>query len=137
MITYHYRCTLCQNEFEIQQSIKEDPLQQCHCCNQYRLERVIHTGLHVSVRSEPKTVGQIADRNTKKMGKYEIEDKNKKYKDEEKAARQKLREHAESLGASVPDRPDEKPVPFYGKSDHDKINRMTEKQKTKFILEGK
>lgn len=74
MITYSYRCHTCHHEFETKQSIKEKPLTECFCCKQHSLERVIEGGMHASVRQDATTVGQRAERNSKKMGKTKVQE---------------------------------------------------------------
>ena len=41
MPTYQYRCQKCNHNFEIEQRISEDPLQQCPDCRNNSLKRVI------------------------------------------------------------------------------------------------
>jgi|TARA_R100001163_G_C5027110_1_gene168351 hypothetical protein len=65
------------------------------------------------VRGEPSTIGQLADRNTEKMGRYEMSDR------KEKDGINKSREGQERRDM------------------HKKINSMTETQKLKWIRDGK
>ena len=75
MPLYDYVCSNCQYEIgDMYQSIKAKPLVKCDKCNKMTLERVIYGG-DVFVRREATTIGQLSDRNTKKMGKYELESK--------------------------------------------------------------
>ena len=91
------------------QSIKAKPLVKCNKCNKMTLERVIYGG-DVFVRREATTIGQLSDRNTKKMGKYELESKQKEDNTkQERSEKQKL---------------------------HKKINSMDDTQKRKWIMEG-
>ena len=106
MPLYDYVCSNCQHEIEnVHQSIKDKPLIKCEQCNYRTLERIIYF-----VRREATTIGQLSDRNTKKMGKYELEsrqqDDNMK---KERSGKQEL---------------------------HKKINSMDETQKRKWIMEG-
>jgi putative FmdB family regulatory protein len=90
MPNYHYRCTECEDEFEIHQSIKDAPLEHCQECNCLDgLERVIHAA-HLFVKAEPKTVGLLAERNTAKMGRYELEDKREAHNQRGKTGRAEL-----------------------------------------------
>jgi putative FmdB family regulatory protein len=42
MPTYEYLCTVCNHEFECEQSIKDDPLEECPKCMVAGLKRVIN-----------------------------------------------------------------------------------------------
>lgn len=41
MPTYEYMCNSCEVKFEVEQSIKDDPLQQCPTCKEKSLKRLI------------------------------------------------------------------------------------------------
>lgn len=43
MITYVYRCSSCEHEFEEQQRITADPLVKCPKCKKNALERVVQS----------------------------------------------------------------------------------------------
>lgn len=134
MITYHYKCEVCEYEFEKEQSIKDKPLKLCTCCNQHKLYRVIHGGLEPIVQADAKTVGLYAARQHKKMGKYEKQEKQHEYKESQAIAKQELRKEAErKLGrklSGIESKPEvvEK---------NNKINKMTPEQKKRYIETGK
>jgi len=110
MPLYDYVCSNCQHEIQdMYQSIKAKPLVKCDKCNKMALERVIYGG-DVFVRREATTIGQLSDRNTKKMGKYELESKQKKHITKKKLSEQQKLNR--------------------------KINSMTSDQKRKWIKEG-
>ncbi|MBI5403682.1 MAG: zinc ribbon domain-containing protein [Ignavibacteriae bacterium] len=44
MPTYDYKCESCNHEFEIMQSIKDDPLTKCPECGKNKLKKVISGG---------------------------------------------------------------------------------------------
>jgi putative FmdB family regulatory protein len=44
MPTYDYVCDACKHEFELFQSIKEDPKKQCPSCGKKKLRRLIGPG---------------------------------------------------------------------------------------------
>ena len=44
MPTYEYRCAACGNEFEMYQSIKDDPIKICPKCKSQSAERLISAG---------------------------------------------------------------------------------------------
>tara|TARA_Y100000401_G_scaffold64365_1_gene51214 strand:+ start:359 stop:727 length:369 start_codon:yes stop_codon:yes gene_type:complete len=108
---YDYVCSNCDHEInDVQQSIKDKPLQKCPQCGMKKLERVIYGG-HIFVKGEAKTIGQLADRNSKKMGKYERQAKEKEHNmKQEMSEKRKLNR---------------------------KINSMTPEQKRKWIMDGK
>jgi putative FmdB family regulatory protein len=41
MPTYDYHCNCCQKDFEIEHSIKDDPIQECPVCKTASLKRMI------------------------------------------------------------------------------------------------
>lgn len=138
MITYEYECGCCGHRFEIKQSIKDNPLKKCNACGQHMLERLMFGGIGAFIQQEATTVGQLASRNTKKMGKYELQEKRQYQKEQERDAKIRLKQEAAAkLGGSIPDIPEERPTPVYGKVDYEKINKMNAEQKKKYILEGK
>jgi putative FmdB family regulatory protein len=109
---YHYQCP-CGHEFEIRQSIKEPRLKTCPECEKDTLETVIYGGILVSVDPGITTLGKQAEVNTKKMGSYarsELEEKNPK--------------------------PDGK-VAYTNRELRKKIEKMTPKQKERYIIEGR
>lgn len=62
-MTYDYFCKNCQNEFEIEQSIKDDPLTHCPSCNEDNcLKRLITGGSGFVLRGG----GWAADNYSKK-----------------------------------------------------------------------
>lgn len=79
-ITYDYRCGNCGYNFQIRQSIKENPLIDCPECRENTLKRIFHA-VDVLPRGEPVTLAQQADRNTSKMGHYELEEKRQAQKE--------------------------------------------------------
>lgn len=89
MPTYHYACKSCEHEEMIVQSIKSEPETICVSCGEAALERVIHAP-DLLIRGEPKTLGQLADRNTSKMGKYELEAKRENHRKEGAKGRKEL-----------------------------------------------
>lgn len=72
MITYEYECKECGQVFEVEQSIKDDAFVTCPACSKDGLFRVIHSPLYVQVIGEATTVGQLAERNAKKMSSDEM-----------------------------------------------------------------
>lgn len=87
---YEYKCKNCNIVTEVYQSIKDKTLTFCDSCHEHALERVIYGGVHASVEQEPKTLKQQAERNTKKMGKYELQERERKDKVQSKKVAQEL-----------------------------------------------
>lgn len=106
---YEYRCSSCSHEFEQVQSIKDKPLKKCPSCNKNKLERLISISSGF-VRREATTLGQLADRNAKKLGKAEVSERDHKKKEESKTALDQAKIELNR-----------------------KINKMSESQKRKYI----
>lgn len=111
MPLYHYRCD-CGVDFEIVESIKSDPQTLCPECHQETLYRVIHGGIGAFVDPGITTIGKLGEVNSKKMGKYKVEELER-------------------------DRPKkDTKVAYTDKEKRQQINKMTPKQKLKYIYEG-
>lgn len=65
MICYEYECTKCKDVFETRQSIKDKPLTKCEKCGEDTLQRVIYPPSNF-VDKTPRTVGTLAEQNTRK-----------------------------------------------------------------------
>lgn len=91
---YDYKCANCEHVLnDVVQSIHDKPLKKCPNCKKHKLERVIFSN-HVYCKGEATTVGQWAEKNSKKMGKYGVQDRehadNKDKIDAKKAMRQEV-----------------------------------------------
>lgn len=107
---YQYECYGCEQQYEANESIKADPQTICpNCCGAVR--RIITTCPHIALNNS-NTIGQLADKNWKKMGTYEKEAKIKK----------------DGLDKAVKRR-EEKVL-------HNKISRMNAQQKKNYIEKG-
>ena len=111
MPIYEYECQACFHRFEIEQKVKDKPKKRCPSCNKNKLERLISQTLGF-VHGDINTIGQLSDKNAKRMGKYKLSEIEAK-KNESEGPTKKRREL------------------------HKKINKMTPLQKKKFIYEGK
>lgn len=113
---YDYECSQCGHIIiDYFQSIHDEPITLCTKCNNHSLNRVISGGLG-SFCKEAKTIGQLADKNWTKLGKYqrsEIEEKRKKEKEQKTSYFDKL-----------------------GSASKKEINKMTAEQKKKYIITG-
>lgn len=86
MVNRYYICDNCEHSFMIQQAMHESLKKKCPQCGKRSLYQDL-TGQHVFIPGEPKTVGQLAERNTKKMGKYALESAEHQRKKERKKAK--------------------------------------------------
>ena len=114
MPTYEYACSGCGHSFEIVQPMKDKTKRKCPSCKKTKLKRVIGTPM-VFIKGEPQTVGHQAERNTEKMGRYELGDKEGKRKESSK-------KEQSSLGS--------------GPASPRQIRKMTSEQKKKHIEKG-
>ena len=112
MATYEYKCETCEHFFSEELSIKKyRKRKKCPSCKKNTLQRVIGRPT-VFIKDSPVTIGQLAEQNTKKMGHYELEEKQRQ---DNKELRKAKKEARKSQG---------------------EINKMTKEQKKKYILEG-
>ena len=112
MAIYEYKCEACRNSFEEEISIKKyKKRKKSPSCGKHKLVRILGVP-DISVRGDINTIGQLAESNTKKMGAYQLEDKqrqdNKEFEKLKRDTRKTQRE----------------------------INKMTPEQKKKYIIEG-
>ena len=141
MITYHYKCETdkCDCEFEVEQSIKEKSFTHCPECENETLYRVIHTAI-AFVKSgidDKTTLGKLAEHNTAKMGKYELQEKREYQRQQIIQAKQAVQyEMAEKYGVN-PIEFEKAKTPWYRKLGPEKIQKMTMQQKEKYVQTGK
>lgn len=141
---YDYECQNeeCQFLFEIEQRVSARRLRKCPACGKKKLERVILEAPFGFVQREPTTVGQLAERNTKEMGKYELQSKRKNQEDAKVAAKaEALKELKQKMphGAYIPEQQEHRP--WYGKLEAKKHKSIrddsTGAKAHKYIMEGK
>lgn len=115
MPTYDYLCNDCGCEFERIHGFGKTP-DPCECGSS-NIKIVINQAPAAFVKGEPTTLGQLAESNTKNMGRYELEDK-RAYQE---AGKQKPKKEwwQKSGNASSAD-----------------INKMSKAQKAKYIRDG-
>jgi hypothetical protein len=139
---YRYRCTAkkCAHEYDTSHSIKAEPHKTCPKCKKETLERVIYGGCHVSVKSVT-TVGQLAERNTKKMGRYGRDKAEKKRMEqlEKSTVSEPMKEAIRKSGGKLHTKEEKSKLPWYWekknrKETSEKINKMTPKQKRDYIF---
>jgi len=113
MPKYDYGCNCCGFSWEdIQQSINDPPKKKCPRCKKMTLERVIFGGVEPFVRGDATTLGQLAERNSKKMGKSGVEER-EAIKQEQ--VNQGLKSHREEIK---------------------RVGKMSDTQKERFIDNG-
>ena len=117
MPIYDYECRSCGAEVDdVFQKVTDAELTTCPLCNEEGLFRVVTGGIH-SFMAGSNTIGSIADRNTK-INKNQI--------NEMEARKREANPTPEK--------------PWYhkqGDKSMKDINKMTDKQKAKYIMEGK
>tara|TARA_R100001129_G_scaffold185085_2_gene171958 strand:+ start:628 stop:981 length:354 start_codon:yes stop_codon:yes gene_type:complete len=116
MPTYDYLCNKCGCEFEQFHGFNQTP-EPCECGSS-DIKIVINQPPAAFVKGEPTTLGQLAESNTKNMGRYELEDR-RAYQNEGK----------------------QKPKKDWwqksGSASKDEIGKMSKSQKAKYIKDGK
>lgn len=140
MVTRHYICDNCNEEFILQESIKKTPRKKCPHCGKMKLYQDL-TGSQVPIITrEPTTVIQQAERNTKAMGKWALEEQRRK--DKARLQKGKL-EYLKRTGA-VKEDATELPTnkTWYNPDGKDLSKELKSKIKnkkdaTKYIIEGK
>ena len=117
MPLYDYECENCSHKLtDVKQAFDDKPLSFCPECNEPALYRVISGGVHAFVKGSI-TIGSIADKNAH-------------------INKSKIFEEAHKKKEATP----EAPKAWYhkhGDASSKEINSMTNKQKAKYIMEGK
>tara|TARA_R110002020_G_scaffold107583_9_gene249668 strand:+ start:9398 stop:9712 length:315 start_codon:yes stop_codon:yes gene_type:complete len=102
-----------------------------------KLKRVLFPPM-VFVKGDPATVGQLADRNNKKLGKTYLEEKRTLHKESGKNSRKEALESKLPRGMSLPENTGEE---SWYNSDRNTTNKdisnMTQKEKANYIMKGK
>lgn len=117
MPIYDYECRNCEAQLnDVFQKVTDPELTKCSVCNQDALYRVVTGGLH-SFMAGSDTIGSVADRNTKANKNKINEMEAMKRESQPKVEKPWHHEHTT------------KPI--------SEINKMSNAQKTKYIMEGK
>ena len=74
MPTYDYLCNECGCEFEQAHGFHDEP-SPCESCGSPDIKKVINQAPMGFVKGGVTTLGHLAERNTSKMGRYELGDK--------------------------------------------------------------
>lgn len=112
MPLYDFECKECKYYDEVRQAHDAPSIIKCPCCDKKTLRKVFINAPSISVRGEPNTIGQLADRNTRKMGTYEKQDRIERDKPKNNSEAEERRRN------------------------NRKINSMTPTEKIKWIKEG-
>ena len=115
MPTYDYECENCEHTFEIFQSFSEPQKKKCPACSKYKLYKVISEPI-IIIKGVPSTLGQLAEKNSKRLGKNKIQ---------------------EAAAKKENSKPKE---PWYvkeGNASRREIQNMTREQKAQYIKKGK
>lgn len=113
MPRYDYECSSCGHKMlDIYQQFSDKALKKCENCKKNSLERVVFAP-HVYVRGEATTIGHLAERNSEKMGKSQVQEKTLQDKESKKEA---LKEAKKEM--------------------HSKINSMNANQQRRYIENG-
>lgn len=119
-INRYYLCDSCDHTFMIVQERDEPLKKKCPNCGKHKLYQDL-TGQYVAIYQEPSTLGHVADRNTSKMGTYELEAKREQHNKAKKL------------------KPKRKPT-WYNTEGKDLSKELkhldTPEKKTKYIMEG-
>lgn len=134
MPTYHLQCGDCSHQVFLKQGMTEALPTTCPQCGEETLQTVFHAATVIDLT--PRTVGAQADRNTERMGLYEVQEK----RQELAAIRQRGRAEINLPPGMESARPEKYEAPWYrpGTTGPDlSLARLSPEQRTKFIEEGK
>ena len=138
MITYMYECDACEIAFEVKQSIKAEKHANCPKCGKDIYERVWTNSvpLYVRVIGEPTTIGQIADRNAKKLSQEQMDMAAESYKTKKVIDRIPDEHKPKSIADDTP----KGDVPEWITKNRSKSTKeviaMTPEQTKKYVQEG-
>lgn len=124
MPIYHFKCSDCEYEFEIVQSMKDKPKKKCPSCKKNKLEKVLYAcrGHVAKTGNDMKCLGDLAKLNTDKLSLWEKESKDEEYKNSSRLGKHKLQKQKET--------------DMFEGHPMDKLARATDKQKQKYIEKG-
>lgn len=129
-----YICDSCDYSFQKEQKL-HDPkrCKKCPQCGKHKLYQDL-TGIYCGIIKDPTTIGHQADRNTKKMGKYELQEKRRKDALDKKTNKENIlkKKGLVSDSFSLPD-PDY--IPPWGKIDADKARSIKSESNPKIKKE--
>ena len=131
MMLYDYECEECGHEMkDVQQSIKDDAFTKCPECKKDALISIIYGGTYASIKKEPTTIGQLAERRFEE-GVPTMPDGRPIQKIEWKKT--DMVERAEKRSHEKKERRDKNEAK---RQKLNKINKMTPEQKRNYIKNG-
>lgn len=138
MNTYEYRCEDC-GDFEVHERFKKKPSATCPDCGKVTTDRLMSAPSVINMG--PKTLGTLAEKNTRNMGTYELQAKEQAQVERREKAEQHVIDEGNRLGRKVVDKKKLK-TPFWRKKNADKshikkLGKLNDKQKIDYINEGK
>ena len=136
MITYHYVCKQCSADFELLESIKDEPLKECPLCHSDQICRIIHAPLYVKVVGEPTTLGQLAERNSKGMSQEQKDKLQKQYKTQKTINRIPDNLAPKRATPTVDNSPTPEWVEKPRTKTHAELNKMSQQQLEKYVYTG-
>lgn len=123
MPTYNLRCDVCLQDIEMRCSISDyDEVMkhvECPNCTSRNVYRNYEADNIYSSVKDVKTIGQLADKNAK-LNRTKISEANSKKKESEPQQEQPWYQNAK-----------------YGSASFKEINKMSNEQKVKYIMEGR
>ena len=133
-----YECDNCEYYFEVIQGYTEKRKKKCPSCRKAKLRQVF-CAPHIQ-DGTPKTLGTLAERNRREMGKYKLEKLEKEQTDNENAKKLEHLKKAGVVNENATELPSTKT--WYnpkGENLNKKLNKVIgDKKKTKkYIEEGK
>tara|TARA_Y100000385_G_scaffold207025_1_gene214639 strand:- start:174 stop:536 length:363 start_codon:yes stop_codon:yes gene_type:complete len=119
MPKYDYECSGCEHQLiDVQQSFHDDALTTCPECGEEKLFRIVTGGIMAKVNNID-TIGKLADENSNKF-KNQMEEA----------------QHMQEEANPTPKAPWYH-NPKYGSATNQEINKMTNSQKRRYIMEGR
>ena len=136
MRIYEYECGGCDTHYIIEQKITDRPKKKCPNCKAFALERLLFPPLIFVRGGTPTTLGQMAEKNTKKLGKEQIEKMQDRVIDNKKKSRQELAKKLPS-NAKLADIPDDNKS-FYNTTGESlkQLTKLTPEKKQHYIMTG-
>ena len=92
---YDYQCNSCEAIYEIDHKFNETK-KKCYLCGKLKLEKIFLEAPLAFVRQEATTVGQLAERKDKELGKYGLEEARRRLKENNKIAEREKRQEVQS-----------------------------------------
>lgn len=136
MIKRYYICDNCDHSFDTYQPMGEKLKKRCPNCKKNKLYQDL-SGLYTSVK-QCNTIGSLAEENTRKLGKYGLEEKEAKAKEKDDQIMKNKRDRLRASGLKVLE-PNES-SPKLSKENYKKIiknGQLDKKAAIKYIKDGK